>query len=540
MRPPYFEGIALPAVSQQQPQQQQPRMIPQQQQQDVTASPVRTAPTVSPQQIQPLSPTPSTALTVSNPNDAYAMSPAEQSRYSLLFPAYAAPDNANDTNNNNTNNNSNQRLYVHGPAAVQLFSKSGLDNPSLKHVWTLSDSPVDNKLDEVEFCIAMHLIVCVTKKGLGMPEILPGSLRGLLERRRGAVHAPQQQQMQQQFGGISENGTGGQSVSGVPSQQVAAPTSPEGIPSPDKMGMMYNNSGQGAIGGGGSLPPPPVYGMQQHQQYQQQMGQMTGAGPGGQPMMMGQQGNNNASVTYPQMGVPQPEQQFQQLPGNVQQQPVDDAFAGLSNSPVDDVEEYSTVGGGSSAVHQAPSGVSVMGGGMTNHDSVVDNGTFQTNPNGGGTHPPIPQPPTPSRVTAQHNSHFAPTSPYASSKPKLHEPTSPAPTVTSQRTANNANQHLYSPSSSRKIKPDGEVINAELEKLRSAHQKLQAECVSLRAKANLVSEEEREAQAEIRELASGIAELSEELGGLKDEVAEVKGRLKDSLGVLKAQKEKKE
>ena len=102
MRPPYFKGIALPSQQQPQQQQLQPQMIPQQQQQqDVTASPDRTALTVSPQQIQPLSPSPSTALTVSNPNDDYAMTPAEQSRYSLLFSTYAAPANANDNNNNN-------------------------------------------------------------------------------------------------------------------------------------------------------------------------------------------------------------------------------------------------------------------------------------------------------------------------------------------------------------------------------------------------------------------------------------------------------
>lgn len=79
-----------------------------------------------------------------------------------------------------------------------------------------------------------------------------------------------------------------------------------------------------------------------------------------------------------------------------------------------------------------------------------------------------------------------------------------------------------------------------MEKLRTAHQKLQAEVISLRAKANLVSDEEQEAQSEVRALAAGIAELSMELAGLKDEVAESKARLKDSLAMLKAQKEKRE
>eukprot|EP00956_Cyclotella_meneghiniana_P039900 scaffold182304_cov36-Cyclotella_meneghiniana.AAC.2 len=431
MRPPYFEGIVLPIgqQQQQQPQQQtqQPQMVqPQQQQpqqQEGMASPIR--PTQSISQIQPLSPTPSTALTIANAHtDPYAMTPTEQSRYSLLFPAYATPDNDTTTNNNNANNNQQQQLYVHGPAAVALFSKSGLDNTSLKHIWTLSDNdPVDNKLDMMEFCIAMHLIVCVTKKNLSMPEILPGSLKSVLDRSRLQMMQSQQQQQGSGVGGQSV--LGGGTVNNYSQQQqqqqqqvVTTPKSPEGgIPSPDKAGMMYNNNG--------ALPPPPVYGMQQHQQ---QMGQMMGQ-QGGQQMMMMGQGN-----VHSQMGVQQPEyqQQQQQHAGNIQQQPpvggetIDDAFAGLSNSPVEDVDEYSTVGG--STIHQT-SGGSVMGGGggMTNHHGNVSNNTasYQTKTSSGS----IPQPPTPSRVTAQHNLQFAPTSPHASKFKSSHAPpTSPAPT----------------------------------------------------------------------------------------------------------------
>ena len=41
-----------------------------------------------------------------------------------------------------------------------------MPNEQLKAIWSMSDSPIDNKLDSIEFAIAMHLIVCVTKKGL--------------------------------------------------------------------------------------------------------------------------------------------------------------------------------------------------------------------------------------------------------------------------------------------------------------------------------------------------------------------------------------
>jgi septal ring factor EnvC (AmiA/AmiB activator) len=82
--------------------------------------------------------------------------------------------------------------------------------------------------------------------------------------------------------------------------------------------------------------------------------------------------------------------------------------------------------------------------------------------------------------------------------------------------------------------------SAELEKLRAAHQKLQAEAVSLRAKAGLVSEEEQEAQAEIVKVASEIATLSTMLEELRAQVMESKVKLADAVATLKAQKEKKE
>lgn len=82
--------------------------------------------------------------------------------------------------------------------------------------------------------------------------------------------------------------------------------------------------------------------------------------------------------------------------------------------------------------------------------------------------------------------------------------------------------------------------NAELEQLRAAHQKLQAEAISLRAKANLLTEEEQETQAEIVKVASSIAKLSMELSGLREQVTDKKARLAEAVFTLKAQKEKME
>jgi peptidoglycan hydrolase CwlO-like protein len=85
-----------------------------------------------------------------------------------------------------------------------------------------------------------------------------------------------------------------------------------------------------------------------------------------------------------------------------------------------------------------------------------------------------------------------------------------------------------------------EESNAELLSLRDAHQKLQAEVVSLRAKAASVSDEEQEVQKEISQLASAIGKLSMELSELKEGVMEARVKLTESVGTLKVQMEKKE
>ena len=103
----------------------------------------------------------STAITMHQ--DQYAMFPHEQTRYDALFPNY---ERLNDG-------------YVYGAEAVTLFSRSGLSKDILREIWNLADNPVDNRLDRVEFAIAMHLIVCVSKKNLEVPPGLPLSLQAL-------------------------------------------------------------------------------------------------------------------------------------------------------------------------------------------------------------------------------------------------------------------------------------------------------------------------------------------------------------------------
>ena len=136
IRAPFFEGVSIPNVP-----------------------PVQTPPvqSVQPVQTQPMVET-STAITPAH--DAFYMSPSDQSRYETLFPTYEVKKDG----------------YVYGAEAVSLFSRSGLSNEQLRDVWNLSDDPVDNRLSKIEFCIAMHLIVCVSRKNLVLPQTLPPSL----------------------------------------------------------------------------------------------------------------------------------------------------------------------------------------------------------------------------------------------------------------------------------------------------------------------------------------------------------------------------
>ncbi|GKY99291.1 hypothetical protein MPSEU_000884200 [Mayamaea pseudoterrestris] len=152
LRPVFFEGFSgvsvpmpTPAgpLMQQSHQQQQP-------QQSVQSISDHASVHSQQQQMQ-------RSLTVQDP---YTMTPQEQSRYEALFPQYAKPDG-----------------FCYGAEAVALFTKSGVPQDQLAALWNMVDSPVDNRLDKLEFAMAMHLIVCVSKKNLPMPPALPTSLK---------------------------------------------------------------------------------------------------------------------------------------------------------------------------------------------------------------------------------------------------------------------------------------------------------------------------------------------------------------------------
>lgn len=105
--------------------------------------------------------------------DPYSLTPQERARYEQLFPEYAK-----------------DAQYMYGPEAVDLFGKSGLEQSQLGRIWNMVDVPVDNRLDKLEFALAMHLIVCVSKKSLPLPASLPVSLKQLKSQQVAEMTSP--------------------------------------------------------------------------------------------------------------------------------------------------------------------------------------------------------------------------------------------------------------------------------------------------------------------------------------------------------------
>ena len=162
--------------------------------------------------------------------DPYIMSPSDEGAFKQLFPNYIDADTKK----------------VPGNVAVQLFTKSGVDTSLLRNIWAMSDADKDNFLSEKEFCVAMHLIVCVSKKGLPLPGTLPGSLAAYLNGGKPASISASQQEQQRSVPPIQ-----------IPSQQQHA-NQPLSLPSPTSL--------------------PPSY-MQQQPPVQQQIPQYTNPPP---------------------------------------------------------------------------------------------------------------------------------------------------------------------------------------------------------------------------------------------------------------------
>ena len=98
-------------------------------------------------------------------SDNYSINDEEYKKYLDLFKQYDLDHDG----------------YLDGQESVGIFTKSGLNKDILGSIWQFSDNDKDGKLTPREFCVAFHLIVCVSKKGYTLPMELPKSLKLFLE-----------------------------------------------------------------------------------------------------------------------------------------------------------------------------------------------------------------------------------------------------------------------------------------------------------------------------------------------------------------------
>lgn len=131
--------------------------------------------------------------------------------------------------------------FIVGAEAVELFRKSGLGLDALKQIWLLADKDTDGKLTPKEFCIAWHLIICISKKGLELPKYLPVSMANFLLNAPeipAAMPAPATALMPTQvpFQAVKE-----------PEPEMARPPVPQSVPAPTHVnssnGVSVNNAG---------------------------------------------------------------------------------------------------------------------------------------------------------------------------------------------------------------------------------------------------------------------------------------------------------
>jgi Cytoskeletal-regulatory complex EF hand len=347
--------------------------------------------------------------------DPYSLTPQEQARYEQLFPDYAK-----------------DAQYMYGPEAVALFSKSGLPQTHLGQIWNLVDVPVDNRLDRLEFSMAMHLIVCVSKKNLPLPQALPLSMKQLKEYQR-----QQQQQNQQQQQPLTND---------------SAHHPPSTIEAPREVPQQH----------GVGLPPPPAPAAAPHQQ------QIKSSLPGPPPLPP--QGGGGLSVS--------------------------DAFEGLG--PPGDTGSIASFS-------------------RTNQTAYESS---QQQPSYSYQQHSIPH------TVVETVEEDAPMSPIMEPAKKRVVDLSGPPMV-STMTRDLAKSYDLGEST------------IELEKLRSALQKLQAENISLKARLGSMTEEEKDLQKELGATISEIIKLSGELTTVRAQVLASKSRLLEASSELKTAKEKK-
>lgn len=503
LRPVFFEGIPIPGPP---PQQQQQQPLPPQQHQrppvSMAAGSVGGGASIS-------------GSVTGNGNyphyqqqqlivqDPYAMSPAEQSRYEQIFPEYCSKQDP---------------YYVYGAEAVALFSKSGLEQAQLALIWSMVDTPTDNRLDKIEFAIAMHLIVCVSKKNLPVPPALPMSLVQLKAQ-------PQTAAMSTNAAPIMNGSGNPASPPRIIQQQQPAVNNP---PPPPIQAHMNIGGGPMAASGGGGVPwSTTSSAAPRDMQFQMAQGggmpspSMAAANPRDMQHQMAQGGGVS---NFPSAAGNPRDMQFQMAQrGGMQSSPrATAAHASVVPPPL----PISGVQGPPPLSQQGLGGVSIsdafeglIGGGDTGSISSYRAST------------PVPAASSfQMAATASYNhSAYESIPPQDQSPPHVSTIYQPAPEA--MRSAATSTQLASS--------YDMGEANEELEKLRGALQKLQAENISLKAKMGTMTDEEHDVQKELNATVAEVTKLATNLTNVRAQVLASKSRLLEASAELKATKERK-
>jgi hypothetical protein len=440
-----------------------------------------------PQQQLPPQPPSNTQLVV-HAADPYAMTPSEQARYEAVFPEYA---------------NKQDPDFLHGEDAFALFNKSGLPSQQLAAIWAMVDVPVDNKLDKLEFAMAMHLIVCVSKKNLPCPTALPQSLKQLKAQmppqyQPGEATAPQPMSPPRPMAQPQPMMGGGGPLPPEASAHMRSTSNVSSVGGPMMGGGAFPSS---SVSSGGMMMQPP---MPQQPNVMPSSASTGGIPPPGRTNMGG---GPPAYVNPPTM----PSMVMTGGPSNVMSS---SASTGGIPSPV------RTMGGPPAFVNPSSNNMQSMVGPPPLQSRTVNiSDAFEGIGNYADTGSISSFRATSPVVAA--TGHFAAA---AEDDPPARSASPPSPPKTSQQLA--ANYDL------------GET-SEELKKLRVTLQKLQAENIALRAQLGTMGEEEKDLQKELGATIAEITKLSNELTNMRAQVLASKSRLLDAASELKAAKEKK-
>jgi hypothetical protein len=160
---------------------------------------------------------------------------------------------------------------VDGAAALNLFSKSGLQQEDLGLIWDLADMDGDGELNIKEFCIAMHMVSVIRKNngGIGVPQELPAELRNLSIPSYLSPMSPIKSGLNRGGGGNGSNGgvnNGGVGANSMGNGNMANGSSSAVVPSNNNSGNNNSQTADASMAGGPSSASRGIRSAQRHQE----------------------------------------------------------------------------------------------------------------------------------------------------------------------------------------------------------------------------------------------------------------------------------